>query len=118
MRELSDVLELLAYHPATTEAARRYAHLRQIAMTAAADAWELIPAGPEKTLAMRGLQDFLLHANCAVAMTTPADLDTPHIARVLPTHVGSRPVAAGATPPAQADALPGGPLAGSIIDGR
>jgi hypothetical protein len=85
MRSLDEALNLFAYHPATPEVAAKYAKLRGLVMELAQDSWDLIPPGAEKTLAYRGLQDFLLHANCAVAMTTEADLVTPHVARVLPT---------------------------------
>lgn len=84
MRTLEDALNQFAYHPATPGVAATFARLRDITMETARESWELIPDGPEKTLAMRGLQQFLMHANLAVAMTTPADLATPHVARVLP----------------------------------
>lgn len=84
MRTLDEALNQFAYHPATPEVSAKFAELRDITMNAAKLAWGLIPDGPEKTLAMRGLQQFLMHANLAVAMTTPADLKTPHVARVLP----------------------------------
>lgn len=85
MRSLEEALNLFAYHPATPEVAAKYAKLRELVMELAQDSWDLIPDGPEKTLAFRGLQTWLMHANCAVAMTTDADLVTPHVARVLPT---------------------------------
>lgn len=84
MRTLDDVLTLISYHPATPEVAAKYATMRELTATLAQEAWPLIPDGPEKTVAFRGLQDFLMHANAAIAQTTPADLVTPHVARVLP----------------------------------
>jgi hypothetical protein len=93
MRSLEEALNLFAYHPATPGVAEKYAKLRELAMELAKDSWDLIPDGPEKTLAFRGLQDWLLHANCAVAMTTDADLVTPHVARVLP--LATRPSCCG-----------------------
>jgi hypothetical protein len=58
--------------------------MRQKVMDFARATWDDIPDGPEKTVAYRGLQQFLLHANLSIALTTPADLDTPGVARVLP----------------------------------
>jgi hypothetical protein len=84
LRTLDDVVNQLCYHPATPEVAATFAELRKTAIACAERAWDLIPDGPEKTLAMRGLQQFLMHANLAVALTTPADLVTPDVARVLP----------------------------------
>lgn len=84
MRTLADVVNQLCYHPATPDVAATFAELRKTAIAAAERSWDLIPDGPEKTLAMRGLQQFLMHANLAVALTTPADLVTPDVARVLP----------------------------------
>jgi hypothetical protein len=85
MRSLDEVIDLLAFHPATDETAPRHARLRDVAMAVAQETWDLIPDGPEKTLAFRGLQDFLLHANAAVAQLAPADLGpTRMVARQLP----------------------------------
>lgn len=84
MRTLQSTLDQLNYHPATPEVAATYARLRAIAGQAATDSWDLVPDGPEKTLALRGLQQFLMYSNLAVALTTSADTNTPHIARVLP----------------------------------
>lgn len=88
MRTLDEVLNQLAYHPATPEVSAKYARMRDIAMETAREAWELIPSGPEKTMAMRGLQQFLICGNLAIAMTTPADLVNPEVARVLPGALG------------------------------
>lgn len=85
MRTLDQVCDQFAYHPATPEVAATYAELRQKVIKFAEQTWELIPDGPEKTLAYRGLQQFLMHANLAVALTTPTDWTTPHVARVLPS---------------------------------
>jgi hypothetical protein len=71
MRDLNAMLDQLAYHPATPETAPKFDALRGVAAKAAAEAWDLIPDGPEKTLAMRDLQMFLMHANLAVALTAP-----------------------------------------------
>lgn len=84
MRTLEDVLDQLAYHPATPEVSEKYAAMRAECTALVKNTWNLIPDGPEKTLAMRGLQQFLMHANLAIALTTPADYKTPNVARVLP----------------------------------
>jgi hypothetical protein len=85
MRTLDDALETFAFHPATEDTAPRHAALRDETLAFTGRTWDLIPDGPEKTLAYRGLQTFLMHAQCAVALTAPADLsETRAIARVLP----------------------------------
>lgn len=95
MRTLEEVKNQLAYHPATPEVAEKFASLRAQCQMLADGTWDLIPDGPEKTLAYRGLQQFLMHANLAVAMTTPADYANAHVARVLPV---DPPVAPGHDP--------------------
>jgi hypothetical protein len=84
MRSLEEALDTFAYHPATPETGPVFGFLRDVTMDFTKAVWDRIPDGPEKTLAMRGLQDFLMHANCAVAMSTPADLTNHAVARVLP----------------------------------
>lgn len=84
MRTLSDAIDQFAYHPATPEVSATFANLREKVIELSERTWDLIPDGPEKTLAYRGLQQFLMHANLAVALTTPADRETSHVARVLP----------------------------------
>lgn len=84
MRTKDDVLAQIAYHPATPEVAERYATMRALAAQVTEESWDLIPDGPEKTIAFRGLQQWLMFSNLAIALTTPADLRNPHIARVLP----------------------------------
>lgn len=90
MRTLDDAINQFAYHPATPEVSATFAQLRKNVIECAEKSWSLIPDGPEKTLAMRGLQQFLMHANLAVAMTTPADFATPDVARVLPQSATGR----------------------------
>jgi hypothetical protein len=106
MRTLEDVLNQLAYHPATPDVSAKYARMREIAMEAARESWELIPDGPEKTTAMRGLQQFLINANLAIALSTPADLATPHVARVLPGATGEAPPEAAPQQAPGADGTP------------
>lgn len=85
MRTLNDALDQFAYHPATEDTAPRHSALRDAVLTFTQETWDLIPDGPEKTLALRGLQQFLMHAQLAVALTAPADLSpTRAVARVLP----------------------------------
>lgn len=84
MRTLDEAVQQFAYHPATPETAVTYASLRDYVIELIDDTWDLIPDGPEKTLALRGLQQFLMHACLAVALTTPTDQVTAHVARVLP----------------------------------
>jgi hypothetical protein len=85
MRTLDDALNQFAYHPATEDTAPRHAALRDETIAFAQRTWELIPDGPEKTLAYRGLQQFLMQANLALALTAPADRgETRAVPRVLP----------------------------------
>lgn len=84
MRTLNDALDQFAFHPGTPEVTGKYATLREAAAQLARDTWDLIPDGPEKTIAMRGLQQWLMNANLAIALTVPADHTTPEVARVLP----------------------------------
>lgn len=84
MRSLDEVFDQFAYHPATKETAHVHDMLRKGYADHAADIWDMIPDGPEKTLCMRKLQESLMYANLAVALTAPIDRDTPDVARVLP----------------------------------
>lgn len=86
MRTLSEVESQFAYHPATASTAATHDHLRSAYSALASDIWPLIPDGPEKTLVMRKLQESLMYANLAVALTAPVDRDTAAVARVLPSH--------------------------------
>jgi hypothetical protein len=85
VRTLTDAVDQFAYHPGTPEVAPTYAALRMVAIEVVEQTWDLVPDGPEKTLALRGLQQWLMYSNLAVALTVPADHETPHIARTLPT---------------------------------
>lgn len=85
MRRLDDAVDQFAYHPATPETAPRHSQLRDECIAFLRRTWDLIPDGPEKTLALRGLQQWLMHAQLAVALTAPADLSsTRAVPRVLP----------------------------------
>lgn len=86
MRSLDEVLDHLAFHPATPEAAAKYDQIRNLYIGLAKDLWPLLPDGANKTVAMRALHDAEQKAISAVAIDeTPADWDHPHVARVLPT---------------------------------
>ena len=84
MRTLEEALDQFAYHPATAVTAPKHAAVRRIAADTIAALWEVLPDGPEKTLAIRKLQEAAMYANLAIALTAGADLVTPEIARVLP----------------------------------
>jgi hypothetical protein len=85
MRSLTDIALQFAYHPATEETARKHAAVRRILADAAARLWVEVPDGPEKTLAIRKLQESGMYANLAIALTAPvATAGTEDVARVLP----------------------------------
>lgn len=85
MRTLDDALEQFAYHPATGDTAAQHSALRDVLSSALEDIWTIVPDGPEKTLAIRGLQTAGFWGNLAIAMQAPADTSaTRAIARVLP----------------------------------
>lgn len=72
MRSLDDVLDQFAYHPATAETAPRHDAIRSAFLSFATELWELVPAGPEKTLVFRELQKAQMYANLSVALTAPS----------------------------------------------
>lgn len=85
MRSLDDALDQFAYHPATSDTAMKHAAVREAYSDFVRHVWPLIPDGPEKTLALRKLQESLFYANTAIALTAPADTsETRSVARVLP----------------------------------
>jgi hypothetical protein len=88
MRTLADVIEQFHYHPATPGpdgTAAKHAAVRQILADTAARLWVAVPDGPEKTLAIRKLQEAGMYANLAIALTAPlAQPGTEAVARVLP----------------------------------
>lgn len=84
MRSLDEVLDALAYHPATPETAPLFDAARQTVSVCAASLWNIVPDGPDKTLAMRKLQEALFYSSFAIAMTSPADREHAAVARVLP----------------------------------
>lgn len=72
MRTLDEALGQFAYHPATEDTAPRHDAIRTAFLRFVEDVWPLIPDGPEKTLAVRRLQQAQMYANLAVALTAPA----------------------------------------------
>jgi hypothetical protein len=72
MRTLDDARDQFSYHPATEDTAPRHDAIRTAFLGFVAEVWPLIPDGPEKTLAVRRLQEAQMYANLAVALTAPA----------------------------------------------
>ncbi len=89
MRSLDDALDQFAYHPATPDTAPRHSALRDAYARFVEELWPLIPGGPEKTLAIRKVQESQMYGNLAIALTAPADLGpTRSVARELPPDSG------------------------------
>lgn len=85
MRTLDEALDQFAYHPATPETAPLHDAVRTVMRDALQRLWKVVPDGPEKTLAVRRLQEAQMYANLAIALTVPADTTiTAAVARVLP----------------------------------
>lgn len=87
MRTLEDAKAQFAYHPATPETAPKHAEIRDQTAIFVEKVWPVIPDGPEKTLALRALQEFQMYANLAIALTAPVDTKHQATARVLPSDV-------------------------------
>lgn len=84
MRSLQDALDQFSYHPATSDTAPRHAAVRDGFAAFLEQLWPLVPDGPEKTLAVRKLQESQMYANLAIALTAPPDTSaTRSVARVL-----------------------------------
>lgn len=85
MRTLDEARNQFAYHPATEDTAPRHAAVRDLFRSTLDQLWAVVPDGPEKTLAIRALQESQMYANLAIALTAPADEgSTRGTARVLP----------------------------------
>jgi hypothetical protein len=84
VRTLGEAIDQFVYHPATSDTAPLHAQVREVLMRSVVELWPLIPDGPEKTLAIRKLQEAGMYANLAIALTVPADHVTPDVARVMP----------------------------------
>lgn len=86
MRTIEEAAELFAYHPATPETARQHAAVRDAYGRFLAEVFDLIPPGPERTLAVRDLHRSMQQASLAIALQDPVDTsETRSVARVLPT---------------------------------
>ena len=59
------------YHPGTAETAPRFDETRQKFIALGEYLKASIPPGREQSLALTALQESLMWANCAIAMTTP-----------------------------------------------
>jgi hypothetical protein len=85
MRTLDEALNQFAFHPGTSETAPKHAAVRDLFKRTLELLWPELPDGPEKTLAIRALQQSLMLSNLAIALTAPADTsETRATARVLP----------------------------------
>lgn len=85
MRSLPEAQNQFSYHPATAETAPKHAAVRDAYRAFLDELWDVVPDGPEKTLALRALQESQMYANLAIALTAPADEgQTRGVARVLP----------------------------------
>jgi hypothetical protein len=85
MRTLDDAVDQFVYHPATPETAQQHARARDLYLDLLVELWDVVPDGPEKTLAIRDLQRSMMMVNLAIAMQAPADTSsTRSVARVLP----------------------------------
>lgn len=85
MRTIHDARDQFAYHPATPQTAPQHAALRDAFAEFLDEVWPLLPEGPERTLAVRKLQEAQMYGNLAIALQAPADLSpTRSVARVLP----------------------------------
>lgn len=85
MRSLEEAQDQFAYHPATPESAPKHAAVRDIFRDVLPQLWDAVPDGPEKTLAIRKLQESQMYCNLAIALTSPADTgETRSVARELP----------------------------------
>lgn len=91
MRSLDEARDQFSYHPATADTAPRHAAVRDIFAVTLSDLWDAVPDGPEKTLAIRKLQEAQMYANLAIALTAPVDTGpTRATARVLPDQASER----------------------------
>lgn len=85
MRSLDEAFDQFAYHPATDVTAPKHAKVRDLFGALLPELWDSVPDGPEKTLAIRKLQEAQMFANLAIALTGEADTGaTRSVARKLP----------------------------------
>lgn len=69
MRTLDEVLNQLGYHPATAKTGPVHDSIRAEFINHSENIWDLVPDGPEKTLAFRALQQSLMYCNLAIALS-------------------------------------------------
>jgi hypothetical protein len=87
VRTREEAVSQFVYHPATPTSAVQHSKVRDLFVAAVHTLWDLVPDGPEKTLALRKLQEAAMYANLAVALQAPADVsETRSVARVLPVY--------------------------------
>lgn len=89
MLTILEVADQLGYHSATHETAthetaEKHGFLRSSFHELMEAVWTIVPDGPEKTIMFRKVQEGLMYANLAVAMTAPVDDKHAATARVLP----------------------------------
>lgn len=108
-----DVVQRMAYHPATKDTAPLFDTVRQIVMHASHELVDIVQPGREASLMLTHLEEALMWASKAIAMTTPVDIDNPRTARVLPAVTGLMN-AVGIKGPAVIDE----PFAGTMLEGR
>lgn len=73
MRSVEEALDQFAYHPATEQTAPMHAAVRDLFRELLPKLWDAVPDGPEKTLAIRKLQESQMYANLAIALLSDAD---------------------------------------------
>lgn len=82
---VDELCNRFGYHPAAKEeTAEAHAALRARYLRLANEVVVRLPEGREASLAITHLEESLMWANKAIAMTGPLDVDTPHIPRELP----------------------------------
>lgn len=68
-----DVIEeLFSYHAPEGDQSMRYAAIRESAKTLARTIVDLVPAGPDRTAAIRKLRESVMTANAAIATRNAA----------------------------------------------
>lgn len=74
-RTSEDIVNSLAYHPATADTAPQFDRVRS-AIIAVSVAWnEELPECREKSLALTALQEAMMWANASIALQTPLARD-------------------------------------------
>lgn len=88
-QDVTDWRYRVGYHPATPDTAPMHDSLRRRATVLGEEIIFALPFSRERSLALTHLEETLMWANKAVAMLTPLDTNTPHVARVLPADASS-----------------------------